>query len=323
MSAWFAAARAALRPAAWAALLLFVPQTVAQDGPGRVPAGLYDQGLGRGDPVLRQVGATTIRASDVYRLLDLANPGAVADAVEELTLMALVGEEALREGIDVPADDLEKASAATLAEQRARFAVEVSAELTLEEFVAARHGWTAAQFHEHLRQGVLGNLLLDRVVRLHMWRTPRDELQLILVSDEALAREIGDKLAAGASFDVLARAHSEHPSAEDAGVMPPLPASLQVPLVAGRETLSLGEIMGPDPIDLGGQTTWRIVRLLDRRPADERPWTVLRDELEADLAAEPLHPDELGLFEAAMSARYGGSIPGVETTGDDPAGTPP
>lgn len=281
----------------------------ADPGTARVAASSFGSGLEGADLVVRKVGDVEIRASDVYRMLDLSSPAVLADAASELVLMALVRLAAREEGVDVPAVELEAEVDRAVSEQQARFALEVTTEITLEEFVAERHGWSPEGFREQLRHGILGNMLLDRVVRLNQWRSARDELQIILVQDESMAQEIGSKLAAGASFTVLARNHSSHPSGAEGGFMPLLPASLEVPLVAGREALAVGEFLGPAPITLGGADYWRFVRLVDRMEAMTGDWLAVRDQVEADLSETPLHGDELALFEATMAERYGVSTP--------------
>ena len=296
------------------ALCLVVSTGAAQSLPaepeaGRVAATSFASALQGDDPVVRTVGEVEIRASDVYRMLDLSSPGVLADAASELVLMAMVRLAAQEEGIDVPAAELRAEVESAVSEQRARFALEVTTEMTLEEFVAERHGWSPEEFRGQLRHGILGNMLLDRVVRLNQWRAARDELQIILVEDESVALEIGAKLAAGASFTVLARNHSSHPSGAEGGFMPLLPASLEVPLVAGRGALEDGEFLGPAPITLGGADYWRFIRLVERMEAVTGAWPELRDAVEADLAETPLHGDELALFEATMAERYGVATP--------------
>jgi len=275
----------------------------------RIPASSFESALGADDKVVRQVGGVEIRYSDVYRTLDVSAPGVVGEAINELVLMTLVRLAAQDEGVDVLAAELEIAVDQTVSEQRARFALEVTPEVSLEEFVAQRHGWSPEEFRAKIRHGTLGNMLLDRVVRLSQLRTARDELQIILIEDESLAREIGEKLGQGASFTVLARNHSSHSSAAEGGFMPLLPTGLEVPLVAGRAALSVGEFLGPAPITLGGRDYWRFVRLVDRKQAVTGEWQELRDLVETDLTRSPLHGDELALFEATMAGRYGVSSP--------------
>ncbi|RKY19163.1 MAG: hypothetical protein DRQ55_11320 [Planctomycetota bacterium] len=288
------------KPIVSAALLLCLALPVYE----RITADSYAPTSAQGDVVVRRVGEVEIRSSDVFQLLDLASPGMTNDAVDELVLMSIVKLEAEREGIDIDQAGLEAEVERTLSEQRARFAVEVRSDITLEQFVRVRHGWDADAFRAVVRRGVLGNQLLDRVVRLATFRTTRDELQVILVTDEALAQEIGGKLADGASFRVLAKTHSVHPSGPEGGLMPPLPVGIEVPLVAGREALAPGEVLGPAPITLGEVDYWRIVRLSDRLQGSLKAWPQLRLVVEGDLALQPVHPDELTLFEAAVSDRY-------------------
>ena len=296
------------------ALCLVVSTGAAQSpqvdpGSARIAASSFTSGLQGDDLVVRKVGEVEIRASDVYRMLDLSSPAVLAEAASELVLMAMVRLAAQEEGIDVSAVELEAEVDRAVAEQQARFALEVTTEITLEEFVAERHGWSPEAFREQLRHGILGNMLLDRVVRLNQWRSARDELQIILVEDESMAQDIGSKLADGASFTVLARNHSSHPSGAEGGFMPLLPASLEVPLVAGRAALAEGEFLGPAPITLGGADYWRFVRLVERQEAVTGDWPAVREQVEGDLQETPLHGDELALFEATMAERYGVSTP--------------
>jgi hypothetical protein len=88
-----------------------------------------------------------------------------------------------------------------------------------------------------------------------------------------------------------------------------MPAGEDLPLVAGRQALEPGGLLGPSAISLNGRTWFRILRLIERHEADSAPWADVRGEIESDLAARPLQPDELAIFEDRMVDRYRVSRP--------------
>lgn len=256
------------------------------------------------DEVMRTVGDVELRASDVFRILDLAAPSISADVMREMVLTTVARLEAQRERIDVPVSELEEGIEQAMAEQTARFAVEVEAAISLEEFLEAQHGLTPQAYRKEVRRMVLASLLLERVVRLHQLRLPRDELQIMLLEDAKTAEQVRELLEQGASFSVLAKRHSIHPSGPEGGFMPILPADVPVPLVEGRQGLEAGEWIGPAPITVEGKDYWRLVRLVERYPAVESAWSEVRDEIEVDLKRRPVQADELAVFEAHMLDRY-------------------
>ena len=281
----------------------------AAAGGARVGAGEL-RSLARGDDaVVVSVGDVELHRSDVFRVLDLAVPSRSAEVIRQMVLTTAAAMDAAREGIDVPAAALEAEVERAVSEQKASFAVEVDENMPLEEYLRLRHGLTPGEYHQEVRRMVLATLLLERAVRLSQLRVASDDLQVLVVEDADLARQLGDQLRAGASFAVLAKKHSIHPSAAQGGELPPVPRDEPMPLLAGREVLSPGDLLGPDPLTVGGRTVWRLMRLVDRHEADDRPWEALREEVEAGLTARGLTGDELALFEARVADRYRVSRP--------------
>lgn len=284
-----------------AALLALSASVGAQD---RVGAAELPSGPANRDDVVIRVGDREIRKSDVYLDVDLATPWLVEEIVRQRVFDIVVHEEAQRHGIDVERAALEKAHELAIAEQRAQFAKTRGGVMTLEEYFDGRHGIDAAEHRALVRQRVLSNLLLDRVVRFDQLSFDREECQLILVEDRELADEVRTKIDAGASFAVLATRHSVHPSATAGGLFPPLPAGIDVELFAGREAMTPGEVLGPVPIAIDDRSFWRLVRLVERHEARAVTWPDVAAEIEADLARRPLSADELTVFEERMIDRY-------------------
>jgi hypothetical protein len=262
--------------------------------------------LARGDDAMvARVGDVVLRRSDAFRILDLATPAKSAEVIRQMVLTTGAQLDALKEGIDVPAAELAEAVDAAISEQKASFALEVDEHLPLEEYLRQRHGMTADEYRAEVSRMVLASMLLERAVRLDQQRTDREELELLVVEDEELGRDIERQLAEGASFSVLAKKHSLHPSATAGGALPPVPSGAEVPLLDGRASLQPGQRLGPEPITVGGKRLFRLLRLVDRLPATAAGWGELRDSIERSLRERPLSADELTLFEARVVDRYG------------------
>jgi PPIC-type PPIASE domain len=284
----------------------------AQSAPAPAPApseriGVASlESLARGDDAMvAKVGDVELRRSDAFRILDLAAPARSAEVIRQMVLTTGAQLDAARESIDVPAGLLQHDIDAAIAEQKASFALEVDEHLPLEDYLRLRHGLTPEAYHAEVRRMVLASMLLERAVRLDELRADHDEVELMVVEDEKLAHDLATQLQGGASFAVLAKKNSVHPSAAQGGSLPPVPTAADIPLLDGRKDLKPGDRLGPLPIQVKGKTLWRLLRLVDRVPATTAPWSELREAIERSLADRTLSPDELALFEAHIVDRYG------------------
>lgn len=113
----------------------------------------------------------------------------------------------------------------------------------------------------------------DRLTELELaaaYRMLQSEshMQIIAVAEESLARRLWSELAAGVPFETLAVRFSQHPSAPaggDIGFLPEL--ALEEPARSAVLALSPGQ--WTRPVKSGDE--YRIVRVLERRPADPAP----------------------------------------------------
>jgi hypothetical protein len=267
-------------------------------------------GLQRGqDDVVVKVGDVELHRSDIFRVLDLAVPSRSAEVIRQMVLTTAAQLDAQREGIDVPGDAVDKEVERAIAEQKASFALEVDEHVPLDEYLRLRHGMSPEEHRAEVKRMVLATMFLERAVRLDQLRTGYDQCQLILVQDEKLAKELAEQISQGASFNVLARKNSVHPSAANGGQLPAVPPGGVAPLLDGRDTLQPGGVLGPLPYAENGKSYWRILRLEDRVVATSAPWSELRASIEAGLQARPLEADELVVFEARSVDRYRVSRP--------------
>ncbi len=272
---------------------------------GRIGVASLESLARNDDGLVARVGDIELRRSDAFRILDLAAPARSAEVIRQMVLTTGAQLEAAREGIDVPAGQLAADIESAISAQKASFALEVDEHMPLEEYLRLRHGLSPEEYRAEVRRMVLASLLMERAARLDQLRSDHDELELIVVEDEVLARDLASQLEGGASFSVLAKKHSVHPSASSGGALPPVPSSGEIPLLDGRAGLAPGERLGPVSIVVKGKTLWRLLRLVERVSATAAPWSELRDRIERSLAERPLTPDELALFEAHIVDRYG------------------
>lgn len=291
-----------------ALLALLVRPAVAQDA-GRVGADELPFAARGQDEVVVQVGEVGLRRSDVFRELDLAVPARSAEIIRQMVLTTAAQLDARREGLDVPSELLEREVDAAIAEQQASFALEVDERIPLEEYLRLRHGMTPADHRAEVRRMVLASLLLERAVRLDALRAGYDVVQIMVLEDEALAAEVAAQLREGASFAALARQHSRHPSAARGGDLPPVPPDADAALLAGRQDLAPGGVLGPEALLAGERKVFRLLRLVERVAPRAAPWPELRAQVEAELVARPLEPEELAVFEARVMDRYAVSRP--------------
>jgi parvulin-like peptidyl-prolyl isomerase len=271
---------------------------------GRVPASELTSAIRHDDYVVREVGDVEILASDVFRIVDLVSPTVVDEVLPQLVLSIIARQEARRLGLDLPSEQLEDQIDLALETQRTQFALQGNPDMSLEQFLQSFYDMSPADLRAETRRMVMSSMVLERLVRLGQWSSARDELQIIMVEEHSLALEIEAKLQEGASFSVLAKQHSLHPSASAGGFMSPLSDAVAQPLARGRKTLEVDGVLGPAPITVGDKDFWRFLRLVDRLPAVQGSWDELRDRLEQDLEQRPMNSEELAGFEARMRDLY-------------------
>lgn len=148
--------------------------------------------------------------------------------------------------------------------------------------------------------------LFSRVVRYQAMLRERVELAVIVVREEALAREIGEKLDQGADFGRLAVAHSIHESAKNQGMLPPLPKEALHPMIAEAAfLLRNGERTGVIALeDAASVRQFEVVRLVKRHPAAEVRFSEVASLIEAGLSERPLDVFEWGAWQLCLERLY-------------------
>lgn len=245
---------------------------------------------GRGeDREVARVGELVFRESDAYRRLLIAHPRLALAAVDLLVFDALVAEHARQHAVVVPEARVDEAAAADEAAARAEAAREGA---PLDAWVWRTFGMAEADWRQALRQRAAHRLLQGYVVRYVAGREERALVRFAVVADHALAREIADKARAGADFAVLAQKHSEDPSRQTGGLLPPFARDFEHPVADAAFGLAPGEVSAPFRAPWGEGERWFVVCCLDRLPAVTAPFGAVAAAIDEELAKRPLSPLE-------------------------------
>jgi len=284
------------------------PPSGKQGGdPGQFGPDFLDDSGKEGDRVLAVVNSEPIRASDLFQTFFLNDPLTTLQVLENEILFVLVRKEAARLGITVHARDVEAVLDKAIENERARFAAYVDEAIPLEQFVRGQLGMSFDEFLSVKRRTVVFNLLLDRCVRFTEITRKRIKLGLIVLDDLDEARKIHDKLQRGASFEVTAKDHSLHPSAEQGGMLPMLPVDEKhpfYPLVQGALDLEKGGLSEVEATPYYGKTVYRIVRLYDVVDPLTGDYAALAPAVAGSLKEEPIDLPAIKFWQQSLLERY-------------------
>lgn len=259
----------------------------------------------KGDQVLAVVDSEKIMASDLYELYLMDNPLKARRFVEDFALFILVRKEAERMGVSIGSDEVEKRIDAMIREQQGRIALNLDESLTIEEFVRLQYRMEMAEYRDLLRQSAVFQGLLERCVRYLELRVKRFQVGVIIVDDAAKADRIRKKLEKGANFEVLAKENSNKATGSTAGVLPPLPADMDYPVIKESLELKKGGVSEVKETYVGRERFYRIVKLIDIIEPTQGTYAELEAEVEADIEERPLVvPDLIQYWRDALEDRY-------------------
>lgn len=242
--------------------------------------------------VLAKVDGREVRAPDLVSLLFLSQTQVVFAALEQAVRRELVRSEAERAGITVGASALDVAVAKVLKQQDDDFKLAAGPEQDLERYLEDRYGTTPRAYRAIVRQQVIEELFLARVIRYEFQQVDRGRLRLIVLDDRDAANTVREKLKEGANFAALAKQQSIDPSGKQGGLFPPLPLDCPHPLVKDAARLKVGETSDVGEADIGGHHVYWIARLEEKLPADTRPYSEQAAAIDKELEARPIDPFE-------------------------------
>jgi hypothetical protein len=254
------------------------------------------------DPWSTPLGTVAGRTIDVGDLFTEWHQTVGRDAlllIEKLVATRLAYAEADRLGLRLSPAGVDE----VVASERARLDQEARRSgggLTTDEFVAQELGIAPGHYYERLRQGVVRQLIAERVVRAYSMSLENADVRIIVTADEAGIQRVRERLDAGADFADVAREVSLDDSANRGGRVSWLARVEGSPLSRAAFELSPGAVSGP--IEAAGHFV--LVRLDTRRPAREGRWDEVGEAVEASLAADPVLESEFLHWKVSMERRY-------------------
>lgn len=250
------------------------------------------------------VDGEPIHADALLPALFLAKAETLYGALEQAIQNRLVRREASRLSVFVDARDVASEVERVLEEQEDQFRLAAGPDADLVGFFEQRYGVSKERYRAVVRERVVQEMFLQRVVRYEARQRERFQARVMLLDDPELAREVVAKLARGASFAALARQHSRDARAGQGGLYPPVAFDCPHELFKGAAELPVGETSDLLPYRASGRPLFRLLRVERRLPADPRPFRLQRADLERELRSEPLDPFELYEWDRRMRERY-------------------
>lgn len=253
---------------------------------------------------LARVDGDPVTADELFAELFLSQTEATFAALKQAIHRRLIVKEATRSRITVRDSVLDPQVAAVLKAQDDEFKLQAGPQASFEDYVGGRFGTAPAAYRATIRQRVLEELLLARVIRFQNRQHDRIEVRMIVVDSRPLADEIATKLKQGANFAALAKQHSLDASKPQGGLYPPIPVDVANPLLGEARQLAPGQVSEVEAFDRDGRSYFRLLKLERRLAADPRPYAAQEGDIESELTQRPLELLEVLEWEARMGEQY-------------------
>jgi hypothetical protein len=150
-------------------------------------------------------------------------------------------------------------------------------------------------------------LIQDRLLRYELLSSPRVEVSLLVVADEARARALKDEAGKG-DFAAIAKANSAHPNAPEGGRVPGALLAGDVADAAVRDALlraKAGDLLGPFATRGGEKGHWQVYRVDVTEPGRKGTYAELEREIARDLETRPVHVAEYERWRTRVLVRHG------------------
>ncbi len=296
------------QPAELAAAAPDADGSAAEDDPDAQDAGRAGGSAEAGDdadagerasPAVARVAGAEIPVGELLERLWLLSPDAVRQELEQLVESRFVLAEALRLGIELRPDDVEKEVARSYAaleeEMRAR-----DVTLSVEEYVRRALGLEPAFYNRMVRRQSITHLLAQRAIRAWTLQNERAEVEVLEVADRVEADRIRNELDLGASFEDLCAevTAGEEPRGERTRLQ--VVRSAESALARLTFATRVGQVGGP--LEDGERQLF--VRVEERHGPLEGTWADLRDRVLASLVRTPVRNPEYWQWKIAMQKRY-------------------
>jgi len=250
-----------------------------------------------GEPsfVAHIAGQSLTTAELLQSWLHRDSPG-VRALLDELILERLIVLESIRLGVRVDPGLRKAARRQALDRLDQEVAASGVSGMGSDEFLRQRLGLNPGPYKERIQRQAELDLLAERVVRAWLLCTPHAQVRVIVLETREQVSEVRALLAAGESFDHLARTWSVDDSGAEGGRVPPVVRG-RAPLALVAFETPVGEVGGP--VREGDR--WLLMRV-DARPAPMSPEhsDELSRAVEASLLQRPIEDPEYWQWKAAV-----------------------
>ncbi len=270
----------------------------ANSNPGSTPPPAAGSAQGAGDPVVAVVAGKPIGATELLTQWLHRDSFEVFQQLNYIVASRLVMLEAAR--LSIAPDDaaIEKSYKAAV-EEMEKDIQKKKPGVTLDKYVDTFLGLDPLRYRETLRANALRGWLASRCVRAWVLQSEHANVRLIALRSEDELKAAQADLAAGQSFEEVAKKRSADPSAKDGGRIPPVVKSAS-PMGKLAFNTPVGSVGGPQY----EQGAWLLVKVDSRPEPLQGSWKDFAAQIEQSLAARAIDDIEYKQWETAMQARY-------------------
>jgi len=268
--------------------------------PASEPRGLVPGGA---DPVVAEVDGVPVRAGEVARVLFRYDPSRALEVLNQILDARVLAADAAARGVTLPPGEIEARTEEQVRRQEQEVRVQYGPETTLERYLSDRFGFSLADYRRDLADLVRLQALRDRLVRYEAMGVERIRIRVLVVRDEAAARDAAARLRDGADFTALAKQVSLAPPGDlpfygRDEIRPP-------ELAAELFALEPGSVSRPVRVSREGREVFEVFKVVEHAAARDLPWSEAAEEVERGLKVRPVAPAEYLQWARRARERHG------------------
>ncbi len=287
--------------------------------PPAAPAALEPRGVlpPGDDPVIAEVDGLPLRAGEVSRFLFRYDPARALDVLNQLLDARVLEADAAARGVTLPAGEIEARTEEQVRRQEQEVRVQYGPAVTLGEYLRDRFGFSEEAYRADLATLVRLQALRDRLVRYEALREERIRIRVLVLTDEAAARDAARRLREGADFTALAKQVSLAGPSD----LPSYRRDEIEPRELADELFSLepGSVSRPVRVARDGRELFQVFKVVERNAPRDAPWSAVAEEVESGLKVRPVVPAEYLQWARRARERHGVKIrleePGLGESG--------
>lgn len=267
------------------------------------PAAASNAASSTSEPIVARVAGQPVFVSELLEQWLYLDNFRVIEQIRNLAMSRIVVAEAKRLHVTLDPDTQSVAYEAAVSAIENEIANSEAGRkvknLKLDTYVDRVMGLDPIRYRERLRDDATRALLGERVARAWLLQQEHAEIHVIVVGNEADVKAAEQDLAAGKSFEEVAKARSIDPSKDEGGRVTPITRG-PTPLSKLAFDTETGAVGGPIT-DAGA---WLLVRVDAKRAPLEGDWSRIGPLVERSLKERPVEPLEAKQWHVAMIERY-------------------